>query len=263
MIHCKHYPCTSSVTPQESLVIIHGLFGNSDNWHSIAQSLSEYFHVYTLDLPNHGLSDQLEEASYDNMATLVQEWLHTNKIPSCFLLGHSMGGKVAMQFASQFPEHLLGLIVADIAPVNYQSSHHDIFAGLKAIPLTQITSRKEADAILSSYEPTLAIRQFLLKNLIKSEQGFKWLIELDNLANNYELIRSTPPLIQPFTGSTLFIKGEHSDYIQAKDKNAILHWFPQAEVKIIPATGHWLHAEKPIPFTSLVRRFCQKNTRHN
>lgn len=253
MIHFKKYGQQG-----EPLVVIHGLFGNSDNWHSIAQSLAEHFTVYCLDLPNHGKSSNLENAAYDIMANAVNQWMMQESIQTCFLLGHSMGGKVAMQFASQFPEKVKRLIVADIAPVDYDPSHNEIFKGLKAINTEQLQNRKEADSILAQYVDILGVRQFLLKSLVKTEQGFEWQIHIDNLFNNYAQIRATPPFEAPYQGDTLFIKGENSDYIQAQHKDAILTWFPQAQVKMIPATGHWLHAEKPLPFTSLVKRFCLK-----
>ena len=254
MIHFKKYGQQG-----EALVVIHGLFGNSDNWHSIAQSLSEHFTVYCLDLPNHGKSSPLIDASYDIMANEVNAWMQQENLNECFMLGHSMGGKVAMQFASQFPDKVTRLIVADIAPVNYDSSHHRIFDGLKAIDIKKIQNRKEADTILADYVEILGVRQFLLKSLIKTEEGFAWQIQIDNLFNNYAKIRATPPFDKVYQGDTLFIKGENSDYIQAEHKDAILTWFPKAQVKMIPATGHWLHAEKPLPFTSLVKRFCQKS----
>lgn len=253
MIHFKKYGQQG-----ENLVVIHGLFGNSDNWHSIAQSLSEHFTVYCLDLPNHGKSSALEDAAYDIMASTINAWMQQESIQECFMLGHSMGGKVAMQFASQYPEKIKRLIVADIAPVNYESSHHVIFDGLKAIDPEHIKNRKEADTILAQFVEILGVRQFLLKSLIKTEQGFAWQIHIDNLFHNYAKIRAIPPFVKAYQGETLFIKGENSGYIQAQHKDAILTWFPKAQVKMIPATGHWLHAEKPLPFTSLVKRFCQK-----
>jgi len=265
MIHSKHYPFKKSsvskklAEDQEStktILVIHGLFGNSDNWHSIAQALSSEFNIYTIDLPNHGQSSPLEQASYDTIATLINEWMQQIKLEKCFLLGHSMGGKVAMQLATQYPEKVQGLIVVDIAPVDYPSGHHDIFDGLKAINPQVIHSRKQADTILRDYEPLVPIRQFLLKSLIKGDNGFQWLIHIDNLFNNYVSIRSAPPLPASYQGNTLFIKGENSTYIQEKHRDTILHWFPTAQVKIIPDAGHWLHAEKPLPFTSLVKRFC-------
>ncbi len=254
MIHSKKYGQQG-----ESLVVIHGLFGNSDNWHSIAQSLSEHFTVYCLDLPNHGKSDDLENVTYDAMAHAINSWMQEEGLKECFMLGHSMGGKVAMQFASQFPEKIKRLIVADIAPVNYESSHDVIFDGLKAIHPERLQNRKEADTILAQFVETLGVRQFLLKSLVKTEHGFAWQINIDNLFNSYAQIRAIPPFKKAYQGDTLFIKGENSNYIQAEHKDAILTWFPKANVKMIPATGHWLHAEKPLPFTSLVKRFCQKN----
>lgn len=263
MIHSNYYPliqqdAQNGNTNALTLVVIHGLFGNSDNWNSIAKELSNDFHVYTLDLPNHGKSERLDQPGYDTLATLVYQWMQSKQLEQCVLLGHSMGGKVAMQLASQHPECVEQLIVADIAPVDYESGHHDIFTGLKAIDLQSITSRKQADEILSEYEPTVTTRQFLLKSLVKSEVGFKWIIQLDNLAEHYVHIRAKPPLVSPYQGKTLFIKGENSAYIQQKHYEAIQRWFPQAQVKIIAGTGHWLHAEKPLSFVSLVKRFLAK-----
>ena len=254
MIHAKQY---SSSGP--NLIIIHGLFGNADNWHSIAQSLSENFNVYCIDLPNHGESDSMTDASYPKMAQAILNWASSNKINNFYLLGHSMGGKVAMQMAAiAAPSQIEKLIVADIAPVDYQPSHTQILEGLKAIDKETIVSRKEADTILSQYEPTLGIRQFLLKNLVRDEQGtYKLSLSVDNIANSYDTILKKPLIEQPVTIPTLFIKGEKSDYIVADYQQSIMTAFPQASFKIIPGTGHWLHAEKPLPFTSLVRRFLQ------
>ena len=254
MIHAKQY---SSSGP--NLIIIHGLFGNADNWHSIAQSLSESFNVYCIDLPNHGQSDSMPDASYPKMAEAVLNWTSSNEIDRFYLLGHSMGGKVAMQMAAiATPSTILKLIVADIAPVDYQPSHTRILEGLKAIDQETIPSRKEADTILSQYEPILGIRQFLLKNLARDEQGtYKLSLSVSNIANSYETILKKPLIEQPVLIPTLFIKGEKSDYIVADHQQTIMTTFPQASFKIIPGTGHWLHAEKPLPFTSLVRRFLQ------
>lgn len=251
MIFHKKYGSTGP-----NLVIIHGLFGNSDNWHSIAQALSSEFQVYCLDLPNHGRSSPLEEVSYRSMADRILDWADTLQLEHISLLGHSMGGKVAMQVACQAPERVQHLIVADISPVDYPSGHHDILDGLRSIDPTQITDRKQADQQLAEFEPNLGIRRFLLKSLVKEGDQFVWRLHIDNLYRNYGNIRKAPVLPKPYSSPTLFIKGELSNYIQAEHRETILTWFPKAQVKIIPGTGHWLHAEKPLPFTSLVRRFC-------
>lgn len=253
MIHAKQY---GSAGP--NLIVIHGLFGNADNWHSIAQSLSEHFTVHCIDLPNHGKSDNMTDASYPKMAEAVLDWATLNNIGAFYLLGHSMGGKVAMQMAAMAtPGQIAKLIVVDIAPVDYQPSHTRILEGLKAVEESQPASRKAADALLSQYEPQLAVRQFLLKNLVKSEHGFTLELSIKNIAESYATILQKPIIENAINTPTLFIKGENSDYIIAAYQEETAALFPNASVKIIPGAGHWLHAEKPLPFTSLVKRFLQ------
>ena len=253
MIHAKQYGSSGP-----NLIVIHGLFGNADNWHSIAQNLAEHFTVHCIDLPNHGKSESMSAASYPNMAEAVLNWAKENQIESFYLLGHSMGGKVAMQMAANAEVgQIEKLIVVDIAPVDYQASHTRILAGLQAISQSQPASRKEADTLLSDYESNLAVRQFLLKNLVRSEQGFKLELSVDNIADNYPTILKKPIIDSPIDIPTLFIKGENSDYIVAKYQDETMALFPNASFKIISGAGHWLHAEKPLPFTSLVKRFLQ------
>lgn len=251
MINAKKYGHSGP-----NLIVIHGLFGNADNWHSIAQSLAEHFTVYCVDLPNHGKSAPMKEASYPKMADALLNWASTNGIDSFYLLGHSMGGKVAMQMASLAkPSVIEKLIVVDIAPVDYQASHTRILEGLNAINAVDIPSRKAADEILSQYEDNLAIRQFLLKNLIRADNGYQLALSIDNIADSYHTILQKPVMNSPIDIPTLFIKGERSDYIVQQYQTAITTLFPQVSVKVIAEAGHWLHAEKPLPFTSLVKRF--------
>ncbi|BFM49045.1 alpha/beta fold hydrolase [Marinomonas sp. THO17] len=249
MTHVKQYGSTGP-----NLIIIHGLFGNADNWHSIAQSLAENFTVYCVDLPNHGKSAPMEEASYPKMAEAVLAWAEQADLPSFYLLGHSMGGKVAMQMAS-LTNKIEKLIVVDIAPVDYQASHTTILEGLQVLKGQTFTSRKDADKVLAQYEPNMAVRQFLLKNLSKTQQGLVLDLAVEQIADAYPTILKKPQLTLGNPLSTLFIKGEHSDYIIADYQDAIMDAFPNASFKILAGTGHWLHAEKPIPFTGLVRRF--------
>lgn len=238
------------------LIVIHGLFGNADNWHSIAQSLAEQFTVHCIDLPNHGKSDSMTDASYPKMAEAALDWAALNNIGSFYLLGHSMGGKVAMQMAAIATlGQIEKLIVVDIAPVDYQPSHTRILEGLKAVDESQPASRKEADTLLSQYESNLAVRQFLLKNLVRSEQGFTLELSINNIAESYSTILKKPIIESSVDIPTLFIKGENSDYIVAEYQEATAALFPNASFKIITGAGHWLHAEKPLPFTSLVKRF--------
>ena len=251
MIHAKQYG-----TSGPHLIVIHGLFGNADNWHSIAQSLAENFTVHCVDLPNHGLSDRMPDASYPKMAEAVLNWAQSNNINSFFLLGHSMGGKVAMQMAAIDQAGQIGkLIVVDIAPVDYKPSHTRILEGLKAIDQTLPASRKEADSLLSQYESNLAVRQFLLKSLTKKEQGFGLSLSVKDITDSYPVILKKTEISAAIHIPTLFIKGENSDYIVADYQDAIFKLFPQASFKMISGAGHWLHAEKPAPFSSLVKRF--------
>lgn len=250
MIHAKQYG-----EGKEPLVVIHGLFGNADNWHSIAQKWSEDFTVFCIDLPNHGKSSPLAPATFPNMANQIFLWLTQQNISSCYLLGHSLGGKVAMQLTSDHPEKIKKLVVADIAPVSYTPSHTEIFKGLQEINHQKPQTRKEADELLSRFEPEPGVRQFLLKNLKRTEDGHVIQLGLNELIESYQDILSKPPLKQGLTTPTLFIKGEHSSYIRAEHQSETLAIFPNASVKVIPETGHWLHAEKPTTFASLVKRF--------
>lgn len=250
MIHAKQYG--ANLPP---LVVIHGLFGNADNWHSIAQKWAENFTVYCLDLPNHGQSSTLDPVSFPAMAEAINKWLEENQLDSIFLLGHSLGGKVAMQMTSDYPGKIAKLIVADIAPVDYQPSHTEIFKGLQEINRQKPASRKAADELLAQYESNMGVRQFLLKNLKRTEQGHVIDLGIEQLLAGYETILRKPDLKDGLTTPTLFIKGEHSDYILPKYQEASLQHFPNASVKVIPETGHWLHAEKPTTFASLVKRF--------
>lgn len=250
MIYAKQYG--ENLPP---LVVIHGLFGNADNWHSIAQKWAENFTVYCLDLPNHGQSSTLDPITFPAMSRVINTWLEENKLDKVFLLGHSLGGKVSMQLTSDYPEKIAKLIVADIAPVEYQPSHTEIFKGLQEINRQKPASRKAADELLAQYESNMGVRQFLLKNLKRTEQGHIINLGLEQLIAGYTTILSKPELKDGIQTPTLFIKGEHSDYILPQYQETSLQHFPNASVKMIPDTGHWLHAEKPTTFASLVKRF--------
>ncbi|WP_322785970.1 alpha/beta fold hydrolase [Oceanobacter kriegii] len=239
------------------LVIIHGLFGMLQNWGAQTKALSEEYQVITVDLRNHGRSPHSDDVSYPAMAADVRQLIADLGFEKVDLLGHSMGGKVAMQLACEPDTPIERLILADIAPVDYPNHHSDVFAGLQAVDLATLKSRGEADKIMAEHIDDASVRAFLLTNLYKNEGQFAWRINLKALVEHYDEISCAPAMQQPYEGPTLFIKGGDSHYILPKYQDAVLKWFPNAGYKVMPNVGHWLHAEKPDLFTSLVRRFLQ------
>lgn len=239
------------------LVILHGLFGSGDNWRSIGKSLAKQFRVHLLDLPNHGRSAWIDRQSYPIFAGAVADWLREHRIDEYRLLGHSMGGKVAMQMA--LGEHRQGitkLIVVDIAPRAYKAHHGDIFRALKDIDLAQHKDRRSVDAALKDGIESIGIRQFILKSLYRREDGrLAWRFNLEALENQYDAIAAEPEFKAPFEQPTLFVKGMTSDYITRDDQPAIMERFPNAEAKLIEGAGHWPHAEKPVAFLRIVEKF--------
>lgn len=255
-LNSKHY--SEKGAP---LLVLHGLFGSLGNLGWQSRELSKEFAVTGLDLRNHGASPHSDIMTYPSMAQDVLEYMDDNGIESCHLLGHSMGGKVAMQVALMAPERVNRLVVADIAPVRYEKGEHDtIFEGLNAIDLSTLQSRREAESVLAEYESDEMVRQFLLTNLVKNADGaFSWRINLSALRNNYQELREKPTSNGSFRGPVLFIKGADSNYIQEKHRDEIMALFPNASMKVIMQTGHWLHAEKPQTFFRLVHDFLRQD----
>lgn len=237
------------------LVLIHGLFGSYENLGMIARQLADNFQIINVDLRNHGKSGHLSTMTYPQMAEDVLETLDKLDIRSANFLGHSMGGKVAMQIALTAPERVLKLVLADISPVVTAPRHQTILEALAALPIAELSDRREADPLLSNAVPELAVRQFLLKNLLKVDGQLQWRFNLTALMANYPDILSAPIGNGPYIGPVLFVKGGDSDYIQASHQPIIQALFPNAKAKIIQGTGHWLHAEKPAAFAKIVRDF--------
>ncbi len=249
-LHFKQY---GQGTP---LLILHGLFGGSDNWHGIATRLADQFHVVVPDLRNHGQSPHSDEINYSVMAGDVAELLAAQGWASANILGHSMGGKVAMQLAVTRPDLVQQLIVADISPRGYTPLHNDIIAALTALDVASFTSRMEIEEVLAGPIPSLNLRRFLLKNLGRAADGtFEWKINLPALARRYPLLRAAVTGPHRYAGPVMFIRGAKSDYIQAAGEPAIKELFPQASIATIEGTGHWVQAEAPEEFTRLVREF--------
>lgn len=240
------------------IIILHGVFGSSDNWLSIGKVLGEHNTVYLPDLRNHGDSFHDDVFTYEAMVNDLVELIEKEKIQDPIIIGHSMGGKVAMKFAVNHPDLFDKLVVVDIAPRTYRPHHQQILEGLKAIDLSQINSRKEADDILAKYVPEIGVRQFLLKNLGRDEnKNFVWKLNLPVIDKNIENVGEGIEEQIAISKPTLFLRGGNSRYIKNEDIINIVAIFPNAEVKTIEGAGHWLHAEKPEEFIEIVRHFIR------
>lgn len=243
----------------EPLVILHGLFGSLDNWMTLAKKLGEHFEVFVLDARNHGQSPHSTDFNYDVMADDLYAFLMEHQIIDPIILGHSMGGKSAMQFAMNYPNKLAKLIVADIAPKAYPVHHSEILDGMLSIDLNVINTRKGADKELSKYIGDLSTRQFLLKNLYWVEKDkLAWRFNLSVINNTIEIIGQGLENIEEFDKPTLFIRGEKSNYITENDFDSIKKIFPITEIKTMN-TGHWVHAENPAEFLQIVSSFLSVN----
>jgi len=234
------------------LLILHGFLGMSDNWKTLAgQMASEGFQLHILDLRNHGRSFHSDEFTYEAMVKDVLEYCQTNNLDKVSILGHSMGGKVAMFFATTYPEKVEKLIVADIGPKYYRPHHQDIMAGLNAVDLTQKPDRSQVEEILKGYVSDFGTRQFLMKSLYWIEPGqlaFRFNLPVFN--EQIDNIGKALPENAVFEKPTLFLRGGNSNYIKDEDFETIKHHFPNSEIKTIPNAGHWLHAENPKDFYS-------------
>ena len=239
----------------ETIFIIHGLFGSLSNLYSLASVLQEQHHTILVDLRNHGSSPHSENMSYQDMADDIFTLADHLNIESFSIVGHSMGGKVAMACALQRPERINKIVNADIAPIAYPDKHNDVFTGLHAVANKKITSRKAADLILSEYIGAPELRQFLLKSLRKIGDYYQFQYNLTALFTNYASIRGWASTKVSFNKEVLFVKGGDSDYILPQHQNEILRFFPNAKAKVINGTGHWLHAEKPKAFNRVVADF--------
>lgn len=240
------------------LLLIHGLFGSLENLGAIARQLGEHFDIYSIDLPNHGRSFHTETTGLHSMCEQVVQWMDEQRLEQVHVFGHSLGGKVGMELALQHPERVNQLIVVDIAPVHYPPHHDGVFAGLLSFDPRSIGSRAEADSLLLKYVEETPVRSFLLKNLVRSEQGgFEWRMNLSVIHANYEKMIQGNVSGKVFNGQTLFLKGGNSDYIQEKYRDEILARFPKATSKVIANTGHWLHAEKPEVVSKIALKFLQ------
>ncbi len=244
------------------VIILHGLLGSLDNWQTIAKHIAAVpYTTYILDQRNHGRSPHTDEFNYDLLSNDLFEFFKQEKIERAQIIGHSMGGKTAMKFALEHSDRVSKLIVVDVAPVQYEDGHSDVFNALFAADVRHANSREEVEKLLreklDNDETTV---QFLLKSLTRAEAGqtaFQWRFNLDSLSKNYSKMSAAITSPKQFTGETLFIKGEKSSYINAGNFDSIENLFPNNKLVEIKGAGHWVHAEKPQEFLKEVISFLE------
>jgi len=228
------------------VLILHGLFGMLDNWQQFAKRLAAGYKVYIIDLRNHGKSPHSDVFDYDAMSEDLVSFLVHHDISQANLIGHSMGGKLALRFASSYPAYVDKTIIIDIGIKRYKPIHISILKALNSLNLSQFHSRNQIDDKLEEAIPNKSIRQFLLKNVSRNigKDGYHWKMNIEAITNNYNLIIDKIELKSDIINDCLFIKGANSDYILEEDKKDILLQIPNANFITIPNAGHWVHAEQ-------------------
>ncbi|HWQ92950.1 MAG TPA: alpha/beta fold hydrolase [Clostridia bacterium] len=248
-----HFQVRGSGDP---VIVLHGLFGSLDNWQSFNARLAGDYQVYGVDQPNHGRSPHISEMSYPSMAGHVARWMQTQNIRNARVIGHSMGGKTAMQLALDHPHLVRQLVIVDISPGAIPPRHTSILEGLQALHLPSFKTRKQIEDALAPWVPDLAVRQFLLKNVTQDEHlGFTWRIGLAQIAANYHRIGAAIQSSNQWVGPALFVRGAGSDYLSPGDLPLIREYFPKAQIEVIPDAGHWVHVEAPERFFQLIHAF--------
>lgn len=245
-----------SIGSGPDVLLLHGLFGMGGNLGALARSLADAYRVHSLDLPDHGRSAWTPGADLPALAAAVGAWMDEAGVSRAHLCGHSLGGKVAMQLALAAPGRVSSLLVVDIAPVAYAASHESVFAALAAVEAAAVTSRREAAAVLRQYLEEEGVVQFLLLSFARDGEGaWRWRFNRAGLEDSYPAYLAAPKGSEPYGGPALFIRGELSPYVTAAEEPAIYRLFPAARLATLAGTGHWLHAEKPDQFQSLVSDF--------
>lgn len=238
--------------------MLHGMFGSAKNLNTAATALAKDFTVYSIDLPDHGESWHSDKISIESIAKAVMNTLDALGVKEFNVFGHSLGGKVAMSMALNYPHRIMKLAVGDIAPIAYPPHHREIIDALQALDLSIIDSRKSADAQLAKNIAEPTARQFLLQNLIKTPAGYEWKMNLQVIADSYPNLCKgieLPEGAAAYSKPVLFIAGSNSNYIKPKHESVMRELFPAFQYKQISGAGHWLHAEKPQIFNRLLSQF--------
>ena len=233
------------------LVILHGLFGSGTNWRTLARQFAESFDVILVDARNHGRSPHAPAHSYVDMSADLLHTMDCANVQSAHLLGHSMGGKTAMWTALTAPSRVRSLLVADIAPVTYDRVLGDELSLLQNLDLNRVRRRADADEQLAEHIAEAGLREFLLQNLVLSEGRASWRLNLTAIAQASATLVAFPDTEQRYTGTTRFVDGGASNYIQASHEPQIRRLFPNATHKTIDGASHWLHAEQPQQFFAI------------
>lgn len=240
-----------------AIVILHGVFGMLDNWLTMAKNIAVHgYTLYLVDQRNHGRSPHSDEHNYTVLADDLKVFIETHQLEAPILIGHSMGGKSVMQFSTNHPDAFSKLVIVDIAPRLSRVNNDDILRGLNAMKLDEIKSRNDAEQFMEAYEPSQGVRQFLLKNLYRKENGgFGWRFNLSALTENMDKVGFAIEPGHQVTAPTLFMRGGNSRYVKENDWDEIIELFPNARLVTIPGAGHWIQAEQPALFEEALMEF--------
>lgn len=253
ILHSKIYGQDKPGTP---LLVFHGLFGMLDNWGSFGREMGEFFPVHLIDLRNHGKSFHSTEMSHDDLANDILHYMEFHNLQKANLLGHSLGGKAVMQFAIKYPAKVEKLIVVDISPKAYPPHHQGILKALESVDFETTTTRQEVEDVLCEYIPDKSVVLFLAKNLYwTDDKKLSWRFNLKTLSEKYSEFVSNAIKYGVFSGKTLFVSGEKSNYILPQDEFQIKQQFPNSSIITIKNAGHWVQAENPTDFNEAVKDF--------
>ncbi|MBY5959637.1 alpha/beta fold hydrolase [Membranicola marinus] len=237
----------------EPLIILHGLFGALDNWATLGRKWAEHYTVYLVDLRNHGKSPHTESHTIGDMAEDVKNFIQQHDIRNPIVLGHSMGGKAAMELALSQPDLVSALIIADIGAQAYPRGHDHIIEAIRSVDPARMESRKDIEQKLSETIQDPGVVFFIAKNIDRTKEGYRWKMNIDTIERDYEEILKAIKTGRIFDKPTFLLRGGKSGYVTSENINLLRQLFPNIQIETIEGAGHWLHAEKPDEFEEQVR----------